>query len=404
MSESLHLVVEKMVYGGDGLSRAEGEVVLTPFVLPGETVEVTPLPSRQSVKRARLKTIEVPSADRSTPPCGAFAHCGGCHYQHSGYSAQLKFKRDILVEALRRQGKIEMDPASIGIVSGPPYGYRNRVQLHLENGRVGYREMNSHTLVPTSECPVAAPVIAGVLAKLNRLVTDRRWPRFVRSIELFTDDVQLQWNITETDQPVAKHFFEWMAQEFPETIPGALDYAVGDDVFRVNGESFFQVNRFLLRDLVETALDGLEGDTAWDLYAGVGLFSLPLARKFKQVIAVESGRSAASDLQFNAGCADLKVEVSPLSAEEWLRSATTAPDLVVADPPRAGLGKSAVTRLLELRPRTIVVIACDPTTLARDLAALKAAYTISKVTMVDLFPQTFHIETVVRLQLSETLS
>ena len=387
-----------MVYGGEGLSRAEGEVILTPFVLPGETIDAELLPSRQSVRRARLADIAVPSVERTTPPCPAFGRCGGCHYQHANYTAQLRFKREILVETLRRIGKIEIDPATIEIVSGPPYGYRNRAQFHFENGRVGFREMNSHKLVPIGECAVTAPTISGIAARLGRLAADRRWPRFVSALEVFTDDVQIQWNVRETTQPVAKHFFEWMAAEFPGTVPGALDYAAGDDSFRVSGDSFFQVNRFLLRELTETAIGELRGDSAWDLYAGVGLFSLPLARRFGHVTAVESGRSAASDLAFNAERAELRnIEVSPLTAEEWLATAERSPDVVLADPPRSGLGKTAVRRLLELRPATIVLIACDPTTLARDLAALGAGYAIDRVTMVDLFPQTFHIESIVTL-------
>jgi 23S rRNA (uracil1939-C5)-methyltransferase len=397
MSAPLRLQVEKMVYGGEGLSRADGEVILTPFVLAGETVDVELLASRQSVRRARLAAITKPSADRTTPPCAVFGRCGGCHYQHAAYSAQLRFKRDILVEALRRVGKIEYDPAAVGMVSGPPYGYRNRAQFHFENGRMGFREMHSHKLVPISECPVTAPLISGIATRLNQLVQDRRWPRFIGSLELFTDDAQVQWNVRETAQPVAKHFFEWMAAEFPGTVPGPLDYAVNDDMFRVSGDSFFQVNRFLLNELAESAIGELRGDTAWDLYAGVGFFSLPLARRFKHLAAVESGRSAAADLAFNADRAGLSIEVSTMSAEEWLLSAEKGPDVVLADPPRAGLGKTAVRRLLELRPATIVLIACDPTTLARDLAALTSGYTIDRVTMVDLFPQTFHIETIVTL-------
>jgi 23S rRNA (uracil1939-C5)-methyltransferase len=166
----------------------------------------------------------------------------------------------------------------------------------------------------------------------------------------------------------------------------------------VSGDSFFQINRFLLNELAASALGELHGDTAWDLYAGVGLFTLPLARRFGQVAAVEAGRSAAADLAFNAARAGLSVEVSGSTAEEWLMTAQKAPSAVLADPPRAGLGKTAVRRLQELRPETIVLIACDPTTLARDLAALKGVYAIERITMLDLFPQTFHIETIVVLR------
>jgi 23S rRNA (uracil1939-C5)-methyltransferase len=399
MSETLRLEVEKMVYGGEGLSRASGEVILTPFVLPGETIEAEPLGARHSVRRARPVAIVTPSADRITPPCRAFSRCGGCHYQHAGYSAQLRFKRTILAETLQRTGKITVEAESIGVVSGPPFGYRNRAQVHFDRGQIGFRENQSHRLVNVHECPVTAPLISSAIGQLGKLARDRRWPGFLRSLEIFTDDVQIQWNVRETAQPVARHFFEWLAAEFPGTVPGALDYAVNEDLFRVSGESFFQVNRFLASELAATAIGDLTGDTAWDLYAGVGLFSLPLRNRFKHVIAVESGRSAVADLAFNARRANRQLEVSPLSAEEWLLTAEKAPDLVLADPPRAGLGKTAVSRLLELRPAQIVLIACDPATLARDLGKLNEIYRIDKLTMVDLFPQTFHIETIAALSL-----
>ena len=389
-----------MVYGGEGLSREAGEVIFTPFVLAGEVIEAERLASRKNVQRARLTGITEPSPDRTAAPCPVYQKCGGCHYQHANYSSQLRFKRDILVETLQRQGKIDLDPAAVPIVSGPPYGYRNRAQFHFENSHIGYRAMNSHTFVPISECPITAPVISNIAGKLSRLVRDPRWPRFVTSLEVFTDDVQIQWNVRETERPVAKHFFEWMAEEFPGTVSGPLEYAVNDDIFHVSGDSFFQVNRFLVGGLADLAIGDLRGDSAWDLYAGVGLISLPLARRFQNVVAVESGRSAAADLAWNAERAGVRIEVSPLSAEAWLaQPAEKTPDLVLADPPRAGLGKAAVARLLELRPASLVLIACDPATLARDLAVLTGAYEIERLTMVDLFPQTFHIEAIAKLSL-----
>jgi 23S rRNA (uracil1939-C5)-methyltransferase len=181
-------------------------------------------------------------------------------------------------------------------------------------------------------------------------------------------------------------------------VTGALDY---EGRFRVSSNSFFQVNRFLHDRLAESALEGLEGETALDLYAGVGLFSMPLARQFRKVMAIESGGGAVRDLQFNAeraGLTNLKSEQR--SAEEYLAGVKQAPDLAVVDPPRAGIGKVVVERLLQVRPRQLVIVACDPSTLARDLSGLLVGgYRIAKMTLVDLFPQTFHMETVVRLEM-----
>jgi len=390
--------IEKLVYGGDGLSRSEDGVVLMPFVLPGETVEAELLAARKQVQRARPLGVTEASAERIEPPCPVFGRCGGCQYQHAGYSAQLRFKREILAETLRRVGKIEFDAERIGIESGPPYSYRNRAQFHIEKGRIGYREMNSHRLVPIGQCPVSAPKLNEVIATLNSMVHDRRWPQFVSSLEVFTDDVQVQWNVLETERNVGKHFFEWLAEEVPGSVGGPLEYFVNEDGFRISGSSFFQINRFLLPRLAQLAIGDFTGRTAWDLYAGVGLFSLPLARRFERVVAVESGRSAVADLKWNAEGAGVHLEIANANVEEWLGKADKAPDLVLADPPRAGLGTVAVGRLLELRPADLVLVACDPATLARDLAGLSAVYSIEKLTMVDLFPQTFHLEAIARLR------
>jgi 23S rRNA (uracil1939-C5)-methyltransferase len=375
----------------------DGEVVFTPFVLPAETVEAERTESRKHVQRARLLHVEAPSPDRIEPPCPVFGRCGGCQYQHAAYEAQLRYKRDILAETLRRVGKIEFDTARIGIESAEPFGYRNRAQFHFESGRVGFREMNSRRLVAIEQCPIGSPKINEVVTKLNRMVRDRRWPAFVRSLEVFTDERQVQWNVLESEQPVARRFFEWLADEVPGTVAGPLDYAVNDDRFQVSGTSFFQVNRFLLPRLADLVTGEARGESAWDLYAGAGLFSLPLARRFEWVVAVEAGRSAG-DLRYNAERVRAPVEIAGEQTEVFLARAKVAPDFVLADPPRSGLGKAAVTRLAELCPAALVIVACDPATLARDLAALQAVYAIERITMVDLFPQTFHLETIVQLK------
>ena len=392
----LDLTIEKLVYGGEGLSRLDGEVVFTPFVLPGEVVEVAQPSSKKHAQRAKLIRVVQPSQDRIEPHCPIFGQCGGCHYQHVDYPAQLRFKRGILAETLRRGAKIEFEENRIEVTAGDAWGYRNRTQFHIENGKVGYREMRSQKLIPAAQCPISSPKINEALAKLNRMVKDRRWPRFVTSLEVFTDETQVQWNVQEATQPVAKHFFEWLAADVPGTVPGALEYEVNGDVFSIAGNSFFQVNRSLVGCLADLAIGDETGCTAWDLYAGAGLFSVPLARKFGKVTAVESGR-AADDLQRNTRRAGVEVDGIRQNSEAFLIEASVAPDFVLADPPRAGLGASAVSRLLELGHRKIVIVACDPATLARDLAGLKERYEIERLAMVDLFPQTFHIETIVAL-------
>jgi len=390
------LRIEKLVYGGEGLSRLDGEVVFTPFVLPGELVEVERTGARQHVQRSRLAKVVEPSVDRVDPRCPVFGRCGGCHYQHANYDAQLRFKRDILAETLKRVAKIEFDAAKIGIEAAEPFGYRNRAQFHLDRGRIGYREMNSRKLVEIEECPISSPKINEIIPILKRLVRDRRWPNFIGSIEVFTDERQVQWNVLDAERPVAKRFFDWLAEEIPGAVAGPLEYVVNQDQFRVSGSSFFQVNRFLLPRLANLAIGDAKGAVGWDLYAGAGLFSLPLARTLERVVAVEGGRSAA-DLRHNARRARLKVDAISEQVEAFLARASGGPDFVLADPPRAGLGKAAATRLLALHPASVVIVACDPATLARDLTVLAAGYEIERITMVDLFPQTYHLETIVKL-------
>jgi len=396
------LKIEKLVYGGDGLARLEGEVIFVPYVLPGELVTAERIGARKHVQRAQLTGVVEPSADRTEPPCPIFGSCGGCQYQHANYESQLRFKREILAETLRRTAKLEFDPEKITTVPSQPYGYRNRAQFHFENGQVGYREMGSNKLVPAAQCPISSPKLNEVLTGLNRMVRDRRWPRFLESLEAFTDERNVQWNVMESDRPVAKHFFEWLAEEIPGTVLGPLDYLVNNDEFRVSGQSFFQVNRFLVSSMDEWAIGSARGESAWDLYAGVGLFSLPLARRFQKVTAVEGGRAAAADLERNARRAGLQISAVQQQTAEFLAAARTAPEFVLADPPRSGLEKAVTGHLLRLRPKELVIVACDPATLARDLGVLAAGYEVESLTILDLFPQTFHIETVARLIAKET--
>jgi 23S rRNA (uracil1939-C5)-methyltransferase len=393
---NFEVTVEKLVYGGDGLARLDGRVVFMPFVLPGERVRVRAEQEKPGLIHAGTVKILERSASRVEAPCKVFGRCGGCHYQHVSYADQLAAKRAILEEELRRLGKIA-PPEEIAVIAAEPWGYRNRVQLRVENGRLGYLEMRSHKMCGIAQCPIASPKLNQTIDVLTRMVHDAKWPRMVRSLELFTDETGVQLNLLETDRPVARRFFEWCGENIPGLVEGALDY---NGQYRVSRGSFFQVNRFLLNQLVEAALDGAEGDSAFDLYAGVGLFAPALAHKFRQVTAVESGSGAVRDLQFNAERAGLtNVRAETRLVEEFLQEQERPADFVLLDPPRAGLGKAVVRRLAELQPRQVALVACDPATLARDLAGLVAAgYRIVRMAMVDLFPQTYHVEAIVLLQ------
>jgi 23S rRNA (uracil1939-C5)-methyltransferase len=367
-------------------------------VLPGKRIRTFAERERPGMVRRGAVEILESAPERVPAPCPYFTRCGGCHYQHAPYDYQLAVKRAILAEELRRLGKIE-PPEEIVAISAEPWGYRNRTQLHIRDRRIGYWEARSHRLCPIEQCPISSPKVNEVIRTLNAMLHDSRWPRFLRSLEVFTDEHQVQLNVLETERPVARRFFEWCAESFPGFVPGPLDY---EERFRVSGGSFFQVNRFLVDPLVETALAAVEGETAVDLYAGIGLFSLALARRFREVTAVEAGSSAVRDLEFNRDRAGLlNIRAEHRTAEDFLARLQTAPDCMLLDPPRAGLGKAVVQHLSALRPRLVVMVSCDPATLARDLAGLTAAgYRIERMALVDMFPQTFHLETVARLRVS----
>jgi 23S rRNA (uracil1939-C5)-methyltransferase len=396
------IVVDKLVYGGGGLGRLDGRAVLAPFVLPGERARVRAASEKPGLVHASLLQVLAASPERIAALCPYFTHCGGCHYQHAPYELQLSLKRAILEDQLRRIGKIE-PPAEIEVVAGEPWNYRNRVQLRTDRAELGYRQAQSHRLCPIASCPIASPAINAAIGILREMLRDPRWPRFIRSFELFTDETQMQLNVLETERPVARRFFDWCAERIPGWVSGSLDYAAAEYTWRVSSGSFFQANRFLIGSLIDRAIDGaagVEGGKALDLYAGVGLFSLPLARRFAQVTAVESGTRAVEDLRFNAGRAGVVVQAERANAEAFLDTLEIAPDFVLLDPPRAGTGKRMVERLAQLHVPRIAMVSCDPATLARDLSGLlRAGYHIQRMTLIDLFPQTYHLETVVQLEL-----
>jgi 23S rRNA (uracil1939-C5)-methyltransferase len=369
------LTIEKLVYGGNGLARLDGKVVLTPFVLPGEVVRVEIERAKNDLWRGRLLEVLQPSASRITPGCPYFQRCGGCQYQHIDYPFQLEQKREILREALQRVGKIEF-AGEIGVISGEPWHYRNRVQLHIDGGAVGYFAQGSRDLCAIDHCPIASP-------KLNETIGKIQAPRVTTALELFTNETEVQVNVIDR---VPRPELTALAS-LGVTTP--IEYSG----FQVSRNSFFQVNRCLIDPLVECAVGSSQGQWAVDLYAGVGLFAVKLAERFTKVTAVESGGSAFRDLTHNFAQASVNANV-----EDYLAAMQETPDFILADPPRTGLGKLAVKDLARIRAPRLTIVSCDPATLARDLQGLLAeSYRIDKITLVDLFPQTFHLETVVEL-------
>lgn len=389
--------IEKLVYGGEGLARVNGQVVLTPFVLPGEKVAIRTQRVKNGLMRGVDPQIIEAAPQRIVPGCGYFGNCGGCQYQHAAYNFQLEQKQAILRETFQRLGGIEYS-GEINVISGPEWQYRNRIQLHFENRELGFHRAGSHSLCAIDHCPISSPKLNDVIAKLAWAAKRPEWPDFLRSLELFTNEADVQLTIVDSTRPVAARFFQWCATFIDGFAEGAIQYQAFGKTFRISRGSFFQVNRHLIDQLVHEVVIDAGGKTAIDLYAGVGLFSLPLLDRFDSVEAIERSGPADRDLQANTSEYAGRARIHKASAEQFLAAVDAAPDLIIADPPRAGLGNQAVSDLLRIKARALKIVSCDPTTLARDIRKLLPAYRINRLTLVDLFPQTYHFEVVVHLE------
>ena len=427
MPDPIDVRIEKLVYGGEGLAHHEGHTVFAPFVLPDESVSIEPVETRKKFIRGRVAQIKTPSADRAVAPCPYFGVCGGCNYQHIPYELQLHYKAEILRETLARLGRLRWEGPIVPHAS-PPFAYRNRVQWKIgldETGarEIGYFQAGSQKLCPIRQCPIASPRLNETLGAIVDLLKSGKLPAELREIEVFADhdDDRLLLNLdldgaNGAAADLAATFraalpsvettlvHDRRTDHFELVGPGYIKYRVGDHTYRIGHLSFFQVNRFVLDELVRTVIGEARGKLALDLFAGVGLFSLPLANRFERLVAVEANEAAARDLESNlqaSGAASPNLRQTTVEAflEQWHER----PDLVVLDPPRTGVAARALARLSKIAPQEIIYLSCDPATLARDLAILAGdaqnprGYQISELHLVDIFPQTYHIEALVRL-------
>ncbi|MBV9082611.1 MAG: class I SAM-dependent RNA methyltransferase, partial [Acidobacteriaceae bacterium] len=216
--------VEKLVYGGEGLAHVNGQVLLMPYVLPGERVTVIPERVNAGLLRASSPAVVQPSPHRVVPRCEYFGVCGGCHYQHSEYEFQLRQKEAILRETLKRLGGITYD-GEIKTISAHPWNYRNRIQLHFEDGKSGFHTRGSRDLCAIERCYISSPALVDAIHKLHDAARASQWPKFLRSLELFTNEQQLQLNVVDADRPVAARFFEWCSTFLDNVAYRALEYS-----------------------------------------------------------------------------------------------------------------------------------------------------------------------------------
>jgi 23S rRNA (uracil1939-C5)-methyltransferase len=394
--------VEKLVFGGAGLIRHHGKTVMVPRVAPGEQVRFRVTKDHKQWAEGELLAVEEPSPQREEPFCPHYERCGGCQYQHLSYPLQLEQKRAILLETLARVGKLTGLP-QVDTLSAEPRAYRNRVQVHIDGTRIGFRLQGSRRLVPIEECPIASPALNAAIQSLRVMAREPRFPRFVESVELFSNERETLLSVLATkgaDRRVAKWFIDWCAERIPGAGQSALVYPAANLRFQVGHKSFFQTNRFLIDSLVDRVISRITADSASDLYSGVGLFAIPLALRGARVTAVESSASAIRDLQSNVANHSARVDAQKVSVDSWLAATDRIEPHVIADPPRAGLGKAVTRELVRLKPQRITLVSCDPATLARDLSDLQnGGFQVDALTLVDMFPQTAHLETVCDLSL-----
>lgn len=408
MGRVIELELTDMAYGGAAVGRYEGRVVFVPYAIAGERVRVEIVEEKKRYAQARLIDVLAPSPDRVQPPCPHFGPgpegpCGGCQWQHIAYPAQVRFKQAILADQLQRIGGFSDPPLLSPVPSPSPWGYRNQARFGVSpDGQLGYRAMNSQRIIPIRECHIIDPRLLALFQALDlepaglegvtlRLGTATEELMLV--LEMAGDEVPA----LETDMPLSCVLLFRDGSSVVLVGEGDLVEEVAGRRFHISAGSFFQVNTHLAEKLVERVLSylALTGcETVLEAYSGVGLFTAFLAPHAARVIAIESNPSAVADAQVNLDEFN-HIELYQAEVEEVLPVLEMALDAAVLDPPRAGCAPAVIDALIRLRPPRIVYVSCDPATLARDCKRLAmGGYRLAATQLVDMFPQTYHIESV----------
>lgn len=376
--------------------------------------------------------------ERVEPRCRHFGACGGCQLQHLPQGTQLAAKTRMLVDVLERAGLGNIPTPQVH--AAEPWGYRNRARMRVENGRIGYSRRSSNEFLPIEECPIASPLVWRAANTLQTLTASgkARWPTGTQSFEIFANgdesalqlSIQLDARVATVDRDAPRDLrtlCEVLRADVPELAGAgllvfanpdptqsrrvqesqrveiarwgepALVYHVAGTDYRVSRNAFFQVNRFLTATMRQLVVGSRAGSLAYDLFAGAGLFTVPLAHQFEKVVAVEIGEPAATDLLTHLQACGPQHRAVRSTALDFLKRQTgsTIPDLIVLDPPRAGLGRQTALALAATNTPEIVYVSCDAGTFAADSRTLlESGYTLHHLHLLDLFPQTFHTETV----------
>jgi len=394
----IELEVSGIAHGGEAVGRLEGKACFVDGAMPGERVRGEVVKDAGAWARVELAEVLAPSPQRVDPPCPLFGACGGCQWQFAAYPAQLEWKRSILAGQLAHLGRVQDPPVRDTVAPGEPFRYRNRVDFRVASGRPAFSRRRSHLLQPVDDCLLLHPALADLPARLGDLgeatgITLRVAAATGARLAIVHGEVPAQaadWGCGVVSRQ--RHRLT------PVIGPGHLVETVAGVPLRITGDAFFQTHTAgaeAMVALVEEALAPRDGETLLDAYAGGGLFGLTVGRRASRVIAVESSPLAAGDLRHNAGKAPVPVRVVEGKVEAVLPHLEGGWDVAVVDPPRTGLGEAGVQAVAAGRPRALAYVSCDPASLARDTRTLAAAgYRLDWAAPVDLFPQTFHIETV----------
>jgi len=409
MNDSTEFKVQlnKLTYGGESMGRLpDGRAVFVPFGLPEELVKVRLIQEKQNYARGEIIEIIDTSSERIEAKCKHYTVCGGCHYQHLPYAKQIEVKTEILRDQLLRIGKIENPPVKPMVSSLSEWNYRNHVQFHLEKeGKLGFINSNGNAVLPINECHLPELNIDNFWRGLNfepdvniervslRTGAENELMLILESGSSETPEIEIEADISVV------HLYE----EHPVVIAGRdhlFINVLGHD-FRVSAGSFFQVNTQMAEKMVGHLLNGFNNINAksvlFDIYCGVGLFSRFFASKCEKIIGIESSSSACDDFAFNLDEFD-NVELYEGLVEQILPAfvdQTFGATQMIVDPPRAGIEKNALDAILKIKPQIIAYVSCDPSTLARDAFRLiNGGYLLREVTPFDLFPQTYHIESI----------
>lgn len=390
VGQEYEVTVEKLVYGGDGLARFSGITIFIPNSTPGDFLKVRIVLAEKKFFRAEIVEILKPSPNRQTPPCKYFNECGGCQLQHITYATQLEIKADFIQDSLKRIGRFNSLP-QVQVKHDAEFNYRNRAQIKIDRSsspfQIGFYKAGSHEVCDIENCLILSPELnksLGTLRNSQKAIALSKIP--YSKIDLVTGNKSTP-NINLRDKIAS--------EAVCQNVLG-IDYYFDPDCF-------FQVNQPLLPTLVETVVGEHKGKLALDLYAGVGLFALQLSRNYQKVVATEVNKQAVHWAEHNIQANKIKnLDFHSLSTEKWLAKFARKigeVDLIVLDPPRAGIIQKTLQNILAIQPKEITYVSCEPTTLARDLRILvDGGYGLESVTGIDLFPQTYHIETVAKLK------